>query len=196
MSRIVEKINDELGMKKSKLAPQIKQLRTLRQKFQEVEQSHSEKKKHFDNMTMALESDKSKLEGESKEIEEEYHKAETKYHQGNVMNAISEAISKKLANEQKYLTQGGNARLNSQHGSYTEYYGQTLRSQESLVNDLRKQQQYVKNNQDNHVKQVKMFGDLAKLLEVKQKVGVNQNEGMGEQDKDAKGYEMLVVRKD
>lgn len=55
-------------------------------------------------MTMALESDKSKLEGESKEIEEEYHKAETKYHQGNVMNAISEAISKKLANEQKYLT--------------------------------------------------------------------------------------------
>ena len=64
------------------------------------------------------------------------------------------------------------------------------------MNDLRKQQQYVKNNQENHVKQVKMFGDLAKLLEVKQRVGVNQNEGMGEQDKDAKGYEMLVVRKD
>lgn len=99
LSRVVEKINDELSMKKSKLAPQIKQLRSLRQKFQEVEQSHSEKKKHFENMTMALESDKSKLEAESKEIQEEYHKAETKYHQANVMNGISEAIAKKLGSE-------------------------------------------------------------------------------------------------
>ena len=32
------------------------------------------------------------------------------------------------------------------------------------MSELRKKQKYVKDNQENHVKQVKMFGDLAKLL--------------------------------
>lgn len=59
---------------------------------------------------------------------------------------------------------------------------------------MRKQQQYVKQNGDFHVKQVKMFGDLAKLLEVKQSVGINLNEGMGHQDQQARGYDRLVVR--
>lgn len=52
----------------------------------------------------------------------------------------------------------------------------------------------MKQNGDFHVKQVKMFGDLAKLLEVKQSVGINLNEGMGHQDQQARGYDRLVVR--
>ncbi len=40
-----------------------------------------------------------------------------------------------------------------------------------------------------------MFGDLAKLLEVKHQVGLNMNEGLGEVDTKAIGYQRLVVRK-
>jgi len=54
ISIIVTQINNTIKERKNFLAPQIKQLRVLRQQFQETESEHNEKKSGFDNAMMGL----------------------------------------------------------------------------------------------------------------------------------------------
>jgi len=61
LTKLVENIENQLKDKKAKLAPQIKQLRAYRQKYQELETSYNEKKKAYDNTVMNLETEKHKL---------------------------------------------------------------------------------------------------------------------------------------
>ena len=49
ISAVVEQINTQITSRKQKLAPQIKELRTLRTKFQELETEYLEKKGLYDN---------------------------------------------------------------------------------------------------------------------------------------------------
>ena len=53
ISAVVEQINTQITSRKQKLAPQIKELRTLRTKFQELETEYLEKKGLYDNQVGA-----------------------------------------------------------------------------------------------------------------------------------------------
>ena len=53
ISAVVEQINTQITSRKQKLAPQIKELRTLRTKFQELETEYLEKKGLYDNQARA-----------------------------------------------------------------------------------------------------------------------------------------------
>ena len=48
--------------KKQKLAPEIKRLRTLRNKFTEIETDYNEKKRNFDGVNGNIESEKERLD--------------------------------------------------------------------------------------------------------------------------------------
>ena len=63
------------------MAPEIKKLRGLRQKFSDLEAIYNEKKKHFDNIVLNLDQEKNKLEEEVKTLFEDYKGEETKFHQ-------------------------------------------------------------------------------------------------------------------
>jgi intraflagellar transport protein 81 len=64
ISMVVTNINQTLKERKNRLAPQIKELRTVRQRFQEFEQEYFEKKALFENKSVGLETDRLKLEQE------------------------------------------------------------------------------------------------------------------------------------
>ena len=80
ISKIVSDIESQLKEKKAKLAPQIKQLRAYRQKYNEMEVIYGEKKRAYDNTVMNLEQEKNKLEAEANKLWEDYKSEETKYH--------------------------------------------------------------------------------------------------------------------
>ena len=61
-TRQVTKLNMTISVKKADLAPVIKELRPLRQRSQEIETSHNEKKSAYDTLAAGLESNRSKLE--------------------------------------------------------------------------------------------------------------------------------------
>lgn len=64
ISRLVANITATLKQRKNKLAPQIKELRAIRNKFEEVEVGYLAKKKVHDNIALGLESERVSLEKE------------------------------------------------------------------------------------------------------------------------------------
>merc|ERR1712054_559048 len=68
-SRTVTDINIALKDRKNKLAPQIKELRSVRQQFQELEQFYLKHKKTYENTAAGLESERLKLEQECEKLQ-------------------------------------------------------------------------------------------------------------------------------
>ena len=141
LTRLVSDIEVELKDKKAKLAPQIKQLRAYRQKYQEMEQIYNEKKKAYDNTVMNLESEKSKLNEELDKAWGEYKSDETKFHYQNIQTKIYEALNKKITQDKP---------LDSEFQSFDQFYRMKLKNQEHLLVDLKKHQRYVKDNYENN----------------------------------------------
>ena len=119
-------IESQLKEKKAKLAPQIKQLRAYRQKYNEMEVIYGEKKRAYDNTVMNLEQEKNKLEAEANKLWEDYKSEETKYHQQNINAHIFDALLKRLVNESKFLNTA-DKRLSREFKSYSESYNQKLK---------------------------------------------------------------------
>lgn len=168
LTELVGSIESELKEKKSKLAPQIRQLRTSRQKYQEMEVKYNEKKKAYDNTVMNLESEKNKLNSDIDKAWGEYKSEETKYHYMNIQSKIYEVMQKRLKEENAYLKKP-DARLSDDLKSFNELYIHKLKNQEQISVDLRKHQRYVKDNYENATRQVELFSNLKNLLEMKMK---------------------------
>ncbi len=137
LTKLVNNIENQLKDKKAKLAPQIKQLRNYRQKYQEMEQSYNEKKKAFDNTVMNLETEKHKLVSDIEKSWVDYKSEETKYHYMNIQTKIYEIMQKKLKEEQVYL-KDPNKNLSEDIKSFTELYKTKLQNQEMNIVDLKK----------------------------------------------------------
>jgi intraflagellar transport protein 81 len=54
LSKVIVTINNSIKERKTTLAPQIKELRALRQNYQEVEMDYTEKKTQYDNATIGM----------------------------------------------------------------------------------------------------------------------------------------------
>lgn len=195
LTRLVGDIESELKEKKAKLAPQIKQLRAYRQKYQEMEVKYSEKKKAYDNTVMNLESEKTKLNEDIDKAWGEYKAEETKFHYMNIQTKIYEAIQKKLNEENQFL-KNPNARLSEDLKSYNELYIHKIKNQEQIIVDLRKHQRYVKENYENSTMQVELFGNLKKLLEVRMKTLHHEggDDMIGHEDINTSDQQRLIVR--
>jgi len=62
LTGLIQRIDGEVKEKKQKLAPEIKRLRTLRNKFTEIEQDYNEKKRNYDGVSSNIEGEKERLD--------------------------------------------------------------------------------------------------------------------------------------
>ena len=62
LTGLIQRIDGEVKEKKQKLAPEIKRLRTLRNKFTEIEQDYNEKKRNYDSISNNIETEKDRLD--------------------------------------------------------------------------------------------------------------------------------------
>ena len=66
------------------MAPEIKRLRTLRNKFTEIEQDYNEKKRNYDGVSNNIESEKERLDKDMGNQVREYTEHESKLHKNNI----------------------------------------------------------------------------------------------------------------
>mmetsp|Transcript_34028 Transcript_34028/g.47153 ORF Transcript_34028/g.47153 Transcript_34028/m.47153 type:complete len:678 (+) Transcript_34028:128-2161(+) len=154
ISKFVSEINQVIKDRKSKLAPQIKDLRAVRQKFQELETDHSDKKKVYDTAAMGYESKKSKLDSEVKELLSGYTSDQSKYHWLNCMGNVVDVSIKRVT-----------AGLDSH--ALRDRYSKKVTQQEDLTKKLKSRQKTVKEAAEPNKNQMGMLRDLHKLLHIK-----------------------------
>lgn len=194
LTKIVQDIEAQLKEKKTLLAPQIKQLRTYRKKYEEKEGDYLKSKKAYENTLMSFDADKNKLEEESNKLWKDYKEEESKYHSLNIQNRIYDALKKTIQDESQFL-KNPQSRLSPDFKSLSEMYSAKLEQEDEMIKDLKKHQRYVKENLENNILQVKLFGDLAKILEIKRHALLaGDSYGIGYEDKEAVGYDRFVLR--
>jgi intraflagellar transport protein 81 len=165
ISRIVTDINQTLKERKNQLAPQIKELRTVRQRYQEMETQYLEKKASYDNTAVGLETERIKLEQECNAFQEDCLREESQYHLLQHLIQMKNALYEKIQQEEEF--EKGNGRLLRDIKSFQELYKNKVAQQESLTKELRKQQKHLKENTNEHHEQRQMFENLMKLLQCK-----------------------------
>jgi len=172
ISKIVTDINQTLKERKNKLAPQIKELRAVRQRYQEVEQEHLEKKALYENTAAGLETERIKLEQETQAFQDDCVREESRYHYLQCMMQIADAYHHKV--EQEIEFERGHGRLHRDFQSYSEIYRNKVTTQENLMKELRKRQKQLKESEGEHMGQRRMFADMRKLLAAKLKAKDNE----------------------
>lgn len=168
ISRIVTDINQTLKERKNQLAPQIKELRAVRQKYQDMEQTYLEKKAQYDNTAVGLETERLKLEQECHAFQEDCLREESQYHLLHCQLQIEQAKVDKIQQEMEF--EQGQGRLLRDIKSFQELYKHKVAQQESLTKELRKQQKTLKSNTQEHNMQRQLFDNLFQLLQCKVKV--------------------------
>ncbi|XP_019949145.1 intraflagellar transport protein 81 homolog [Paralichthys olivaceus] len=164
MSEMVKKLNSMIVEKKSALAPIIKELRSLRQRCQEINQEYEEKKVQYESCAVGLESNRSKLEQEVKALREETAQEENQYHYINSMSEITEMQLQRAAEEMKaYVSSDPLERKKT----IRETYMKNISEQELLGKKLREKQKMVRESHGANMEQMKMWRDLEQLMECK-----------------------------
>lgn len=194
LTKVVQSIEAQLKEKKAKLAPQIKQLRSYRKKYEEKEGDYMKAKKAYENTLMSFESDKNKLKEDTDKLWTDYKDHETKFHSLNIQRKIYDALKKTLKMETQFQ-KNPDARFSDDFKSLSELYSAKLDQQDEQIRDMKKHQKYVKDNLENNSLQVKLFGNLTKILEAKKMaILAGDSNGIGYQDTGASGYDRFVLR--
>lgn len=92
----MQQIEQEVKEKKTKLAPGIKKLRTLRQKMTDIEEEYAAKKKDYDAVVDKMEIEKDQITKEMGSQFQEYKESESKFHSNNVQADIFETFQKRI----------------------------------------------------------------------------------------------------
>jgi len=166
ISQVVEEINTQIKTRKNRLAPQIKELRALRSKFQELETEYLEKKGVYDNTKAGLESNFAKLQLEADTAEKDCEHEQSNATYFDSMIKIEQVKMERMQDERsgKFQRQMPDGSMVS---SYRELYADKIKQQEQLSKELRERQKRLKEHHAPNAKQVHMFKDLHKLLRCK-----------------------------
>jgi intraflagellar transport protein 81 len=84
LTALIQRIDVEVKEKKQKLAPEIKRLRTLRNKFSEIEVEYNERKRNYDAVQSNLDQEKERMDKDMGHNLKEYKESEGKFHQNNI----------------------------------------------------------------------------------------------------------------
>ncbi|XP_028269658.1 intraflagellar transport protein 81 homolog [Parambassis ranga] len=162
MSEMVKRLNSMIVEKKSALAPMIKELKSLRQRCQEISQEYEEKKAQYESCAAGLESNRSKLEQEVRAMRGDTAQKENRYHYINSMSKIIEMQMQRAAEEIKaYVSSDPQERKKA----IREVYLKNISEQELLGKKLREEQKMVRESHGANMEQVKLWRDLEQLME-------------------------------
>lgn len=179
ISRVVTDINQALKVRKNQLAPQIKELRTVRQRFQEVEQVYLERKAQYDQTAVGLEAERLKLEQECAAFQEDALREESQFHFLHCQLELQQGKANKVAQEVEFEQGTSNARLLRDIRSFQELYKHKVAQQESLTKELRKQQKTLKSSAPAKKQQREMFEGLMQLLACKARLAQQDTQETG-----------------
>jgi intraflagellar transport protein 81 len=168
MSRTVEQVNQMKEQKKAQLAPLIQERKTLYAKYQEVSTEYEAKKAAYERANAFVESERMRLEEETKRLTEETTALESKYHFLNCKLQLDDALLQRATNEQSF--QSGEKRMGAQTKSIKEVYQARMTDQQNLSNDMRKNQKIIKETSEVNSRQVKLFNDLRRILQLKSRL--------------------------
>ncbi|NXX78477.1 IFT81 protein, partial [Urocolius indicus] len=171
MSQMVKKLNALVAEKKASLAPVIKELRQLRQSYQELTQEHDEKKIQYESCAAGLESDRSELEQAVKGLLEECDQEESNYHYVNCMKRNLEVQLQRAKDEMKACLSPD---PRERQKTIREQHTRRILEQENLGKKLREKQKAVKESHEANMKQMKMWQDFEQLMECKKKCFLKQ----------------------
>uniref|UniRef100_A0A3P9MMX8 Intraflagellar transport protein 81 homolog n=1 Tax=Oryzias latipes TaxID=8090 RepID=A0A3P9MMX8_ORYLA len=164
MSEMVKRLNSLIVEKKSALAPIIKELRSLRQRREELSQEYGEKKTQYESCAAGLESNRSQLEQEVKALREEMAQKENQYHYINSMSEVK-ILRSCCSNGYRNLF------------SFSSLFLREV-IQIKMLSKLREEQKMVKENHGANMEQMKMWRDLEQLMECKARCFIKaQNQG-------------------
>jgi hypothetical protein len=104
LTALVQQIESDVKEKKTKLAPGIKKLRTLRQRMAEVEQVYVEQKRGYDEVVNSMEGEKEAITKDMGSMFNEYKESESKFHSNNVQADIFETFQRRIKREEGYMT--------------------------------------------------------------------------------------------
>lgn len=179
ISSLVTEINQTIKERKGALAPQIKELRTVRQRFQDVEGEHTEKKKGYDAAALQYSASHAKLDSEVKELAAAVLGDESQFHLTHARAQLTDATIKRV-------TAGLDAH------ALRDRYTQRVAAQEEFALNLKKKQLALKDvtSEATSADQMGMLRDLQRLLETKISVHRRGNTGriMGGVDDGAKAF--------
>ncbi|XP_063876497.1 intraflagellar transport protein 81 homolog [Scylla paramamosain] len=189
MSSMVMELNRKIAERKAHLAPIIKELRPLRQKMQDLTVDYNEKKHSYDSVAAGLDSNMAKLEQEVKGLRDEIIKSETQFQLQTAEKEIMSFKQQQASDEIKlYLSNDPQDKKKS----LREQLVTNIAEQERLGRLLREDQKAAKDLVQTSAKQLGMWRDVVKLLEVKKKCLEAARNGMGVMTRSI-GGEALVL---
>uniref|UniRef100_A0A3Q2XIJ1 Intraflagellar transport protein 81 homolog n=1 Tax=Hippocampus comes TaxID=109280 RepID=A0A3Q2XIJ1_HIPCM len=178
MSEMVKQLNSVIVEKKSALAPIIKELRSLRQQCQVLNQEYEEKKSQYESCAAGLESNRSRLEQVCIVSVLLYVK-------------VIEMQIQRAAEEMKAYVSSD---VQERKKAIREVYMKNIAEQELLGKKLREKQKLVRESHSANMEQMKMWQDLEQLMECKRQCFIRvQNEASVGQVIQEGGEDRLVL---
>lgn len=168
ISRVVANINTTLRSRKNKLAPQIKELRSIRHKYEEVEKEYTKNKKIYDNCALGLESERIAMEQAVEQNMSGILEEESNYHFLSCLSVITQARIDQTAQELSF--QVGEDRLSEGSKTYREEYEKAIGEHETLAKKLRQDKVSVGESHSDNVEQRSMFVNLRTIMDLKRKL--------------------------
>lgn len=150
--------------KKASLAPLIKNVRPLRQRHQELQGEHAEKKVTFDGVAAGLQAQRSGLEREVHTLWEETLGEESRYHYLHCMLQSLDLQKERVAAEMRCYVSADPV---EKRKSLRDQYTRTIQDAENRGKALRDKQRDVKESHASSLNQVKLWKDLKRMMEVK-----------------------------
>ncbi|BES89381.1 Hypothetical protein NTJ_02188 [Nesidiocoris tenuis] len=177
-------INNQISAHKANMAPKLQELRTLREKYNEVLEEYTDKKRTYDSKAATLEASIAKLEQEVREMQRE--------EQANKSQA--EELEAKTK-EMKFLLQRAEEEANNtgDKPSFKAHLENKLAESEKLNSQLRQEQLEVRADVEKKAIQRNLWTNLEILLKCKEECMESEKQKAGVL-KRAKGTETLVLQ--
>ena len=172
ISQLVKDINSSIKEKKAKLAPNIKELRTLRDSYKQIESHYAEKKKEHQANTGKLNARIGNLASEEHRLRSAVDKGETMYH-------LLNCSSKLLATSQKRVSNPTTAER------VLRKYCDKLEQQERTLKQYRIKADHLSQSHGASVEQVQAMQALSTILDLKLNTLSRGNVGIANFDETA-----------
>ncbi|KAJ3216786.1 Intraflagellar transport protein 81 [Dinochytrium kinnereticum] len=198
ISDIIQTLMSTINDKKALLAPVIQELRQLRARAAEVETDYLEKKKVYDATMVGIESETTHIQNEVKGFQQDVVNDQSRYHYLHSMITNAEISQERVLHEMKAYI-GGDDVIELQQKArgfktYRDLYNRKIVEQENLSKSLRDQQKDIKNKFDTSIKQMALYADVKKLLELKVQHNKRLLSGGGSVDLGFEGKKMTQDR--
>uniref|UniRef100_G3TTN2 Intraflagellar transport 81 n=1 Tax=Loxodonta africana TaxID=9785 RepID=G3TTN2_LOXAF len=175
MSEMVKKLNSLVSEKKSALAPVIKELRQLRQKYRDhlLFIENAMETEAFYQVCKEELKKKRKVtnEEEVRGLREECLQEESKYHHTNCMIKNLEVQLRRATDEMKAYVSSDQQ---EKRKAIREQYAKHIAEQENLGKKLQEKQKTVRESHGPNMKQAKMWRDFEQLMECKKQCFLKQ----------------------